>query len=203
MDSILTSVKKLLGIAEECEDFDADIVMYLNSVFMVLTQMGVGPKEGFAITGKEELWSQFIADPVKAAAVKAYAAMKVRLLGFDVPQSSSTLDALKNAAAEMEWRQFRDRIIARDMGCDLGCPDHPITDWVLRDGRPVRPRISIHHLNPITKEDVLRHSEKLLDPENAICVSAATHKIIHYGTGQNAKMPDGDRKPGDTCPWRK
>lgn len=76
MDSILTSVKKLLGIAEECEDFDADIVMYLNSVFMVLTQMGVGPKEGFAITGKEELWSQFIADPVKAAAVKAYAAME-------------------------------------------------------------------------------------------------------------------------------
>lgn len=104
MDSILTSVKKLLGIAEECEDFDADIVMYLNSVFMVLTQMGVGPKEGFAITGKEERWSQFIADPVKAAAVKAYAAMKVRLIGFDVPQSSSTLDALKNAAAEMEWR---------------------------------------------------------------------------------------------------
>ena len=102
-----------------------------------------------------------------------------------------------------EWRQFRDRIIARDMGCDLGCPDHPITDWVLRDGRPVRPRISIHHLNPITKEDVLRHSEKLLDPENAICVSAATHKVIHYGPGQNAKMPDGDRKPGDTCPWRK
>lgn len=102
-----------------------------------------------------------------------------------------------------EWRQFRDRIIARDMGCDLGCPDHPITDWVLRDGRPVRPRISIHHLNPITKDDVLQHSEKLLDPENAICVSAATHKAIHYGTGQNAKMLDGDRKPGDTCPWRK
>ena len=102
-----------------------------------------------------------------------------------------------------EWRQFRDRIIARDMGCDLGCPDHPITDWVLRDGRPVRPRISIHHLNPITKDDVLRHSEKLLDPENVICVSAATHKAIHYGTGQNAKMPDGERRLGDTCPWRK
>lgn len=50
-----------------------------------------------------------------------------------------------------EWRQFRDRIIARDMGCDLGCKDHPITDWVLRDGRPIRPKISIHHINPITK----------------------------------------------------
>ena len=87
-----------------------------------------------------------------------------------------------------EWRQFRDRIIARDMGCDLGCKDHPITDWVLRDGKPIRPRISIHHINPITKDDVLQHSEKLLDPENAICVSAATHKAIHYGTGQNKNM---------------
>lgn len=102
-----------------------------------------------------------------------------------------------------EWRQFRDRIIVRDNGCDLGCADHPITDWVLKNGVPVRPRISIHHLNPITKEDVLRHSEKLLDQENAICVSAATHKAIHYGTGQDAKLPDGERKPGDTCPWRK
>jgi len=46
-------------------------------------------------------------------------------------------------------------------------------------------------------------SEKLLDPENAICVSAATHKAIHYGTGQNKNMLDGERKPGDTCPWRK
>lgn len=102
-----------------------------------------------------------------------------------------------------EWRQFRDRIIARDMGCDLGCKDHPITDWVLRDGKPIRPRISIHHINPITKDDVLQHSEKLFDPENAICVSAATHKAIHYGTGQNKNMLDGERKPGDTCPWRK
>lgn len=102
-----------------------------------------------------------------------------------------------------EWRQFRDRIIARDMGCDLGCKDHPITDWVLRDGRPIRPKISIHHINPITKDDVLQHSEKLLDPENAICVSAATHKVIHYGTGKGPKLPDGERRPGDTCPWIK
>lgn len=104
MESILTSVKKLLGVAEECKDFDADIVMYLNSVFLVLTQMGVGPGEGFAITGSEETWNQFIADPVKVAAVKAYAAVKVRLLGFDVPQSSTTMEALKNTASEMEWR---------------------------------------------------------------------------------------------------
>lgn len=61
----------------------------------------------------------------------------------------------------------------------------------------------IHHLNPITKEDVIRHSDKLLDPENAICVSAATHKAIHYGTVKKPQLLDGERKPGDTCPWRK
>lgn len=104
MESILTSVKKLLGVAEDCKDFDADIVMYLNSVFLVLTQMGVGPSEGFMITGEEETWDAFLPDPVKAAAVKAYAAVKVRLLGFDIPQSSTTMEALKNTAAEMEWR---------------------------------------------------------------------------------------------------
>ena len=64
-------------------------------------------------------------------------------------------------------------------------------------------KFRIHHLNPITKEDVIRHSEKLLDPENAVCVSAATHKVIHYGMGKGPKLPDGERKPGDTCPWRR
>lgn len=63
--------------------------------------------------------------------------------------------------------------------------------------------LGIHHLNPITKEDVIRHSDKLLDPENAICVSAATHKAIHYGTVKKPQLLDGERKPGDTCPWRK
>ena len=99
-----------------------------------------------------------------------------------------------------EWRQFRDRIIARDMGCDLGCKDHPITDWVLRDGRPIRPKISIHHINPITKDDVLQHSEKLLDPENAICASAATHKVIHYGTGEGPEAAGRRKKTGRHLP---
>lgn len=104
MESILTSVKKLLGIAEECVDFDADIIMYVNSVFMILTQMGVGPKKGFFISDKRTAWDQFIADPAKAEAVKVYVAVKVRLLGFDVPQSSATKEALQNTASEMEWR---------------------------------------------------------------------------------------------------
>lgn len=60
-----------------------------------------------------------------------------------------------------EWRMFRDKIIVRDMGCDLGVPDHEITDWVVRSGKLIRPRIIIHHINPITKEDVLEHRECL------------------------------------------
>ena len=71
MKSILTSVKKLLGIAEECTDFDADVVMYVNSALFVLSQIGVGPV-GFTITGSEETWEQFSADKLKNEAVKAW-----------------------------------------------------------------------------------------------------------------------------------
>ena len=67
-----------------------------------------------------------------------------------------------------EWRQFRDRIIARDMGRDMGCKDHPITDWVLRDGRPIRPKISIHHANPITKM-TFSSTAKLRSGERHLC----------------------------------
>ena len=102
-----------------------------------------------------------------------------------------------------EWRQFRDRIIVRDAGCDLACKDHEITDWVIRNGKPIRPRIIIHHLNPLTKEDVLQHTDALLDPENVICVSDRTHKAIHYGDDTILKPAFAERRPGDTCPWRK
>lgn len=102
-----------------------------------------------------------------------------------------------------EWRMFRDRIIVRDGGCDLACPDHEITDWVIRNGKPIRPRIIIHHLNPLTKEDVIGHTDALLDPENVICVSDRTHKAIHYGDDSILKPVCTERRPGDTCPWRK
>ena len=102
-----------------------------------------------------------------------------------------------------EWRQFRDRIIVRDGGCDLGCKDHPIADITASGGKVSRARITIHHINPLTKEDILEHREALFDPENVISVSDAKHKAIHYGTGGGPKMPDGERTAGDTCPWRK
>ena len=102
-----------------------------------------------------------------------------------------------------EWRQFRDRIIVRDGGCDLGCKDHPIADITASGGKVSRAHITIHHINPLTKEDILEHREALFDPENVISMSDATHKAIHYGTGDGPKMPDGKRTAGDTCPWRK
>lgn len=101
-----------------------------------------------------------------------------------------------------EWRQFRDRIITRDMGRDLAHEDHEIQDWIIRGGVAVRPKIIVHHLNPLTKEDVLWHTDALLDEENVICVSDATHKAIHYGDESILRPAFAERKPGDTTLWR-
>lgn len=90
-----------------------------------------------------------------------------------------------------EWRRFRDKIIVRDMGLDLGM-----------DGYEIGGPITIHHINPITIDDILKGSPKLLDPENAICVSGLTHKAIHYGDESLLPKPPVQRRPNDTCPWR-
>ena len=103
MESILTSVKKLLGIAEEYEHFDADLIMHINSVFMVLNQLGVGPSEGFSIQGAEAVWSDFMPVNSKVEAVKSYIHLKVKLL-FDPPASSSVLESYNRLINELEWR---------------------------------------------------------------------------------------------------
>ena len=103
MDSILTSIKKLLGITEEYEHFDQDIIMHINSVFMILTQMGVGPEEGFTISDSTTTWSEFTNDDKKIEAVKSYVYLKVRLL-FDPPASSSVMEAMNRSISEFEWR---------------------------------------------------------------------------------------------------
>lgn len=106
-DSILTSVKKLLGIAEECTDFDPDIVMYINSTLMALTQMGVGDAGGYFITGADETWQNYLGEKAQAtSAITPYVAAKVRLMGFDPPSSSTGMEALKNTVAELEWRLY-------------------------------------------------------------------------------------------------
>ena len=103
MESILTSIKKLLGIDEFYDAFDKDLIIHINSVFSVLTQLGVGPSIGFYITGVNEKWSDFISDDKTIEFIKSYTYMKVRLM-FDPPQSSYAIESLNRLASEMEWR---------------------------------------------------------------------------------------------------
>ena len=103
MDSILTSIKKLLGIAEEYTHFDNDLIMHINSVLMVLTQLGVGPSEGFIITDDSETWEDFLPEGQNLAIVKSYVHQKVRLL-FDPPQASAHMNAINQMINEFEWR---------------------------------------------------------------------------------------------------
>lgn len=103
MESILTSIKKLLGIAEEYDHFDADLIMHINSVFLVLNQIGVGPEEGYFITDATAKWSDFIGDVVQLQAVKSYVYLKVKLL-FDPPLSSSVEKSMNQLISELEWR---------------------------------------------------------------------------------------------------
>lgn len=105
MDSILTSTKKLLGIEADYTHFDTDIIIHINTVLMTLTQIGVGPAGGFAITGADEKWSDFLpeAELIKLQAVKTYLYLKVKLI-FDPPLSSSVMEAMNRKADELEWR---------------------------------------------------------------------------------------------------
>lgn len=102
MESILTSVKKQLGITEEYTHFDSDIIMHINTVFMTLTQIGVGPSDGFTIKDASAVWSDFIPEG-NLEAVKTYMGIKVRLI-FDPPLSSTHLDSMNRIASELEWR---------------------------------------------------------------------------------------------------
>jgi hypothetical protein len=110
MDSILTSIKKLLGIEEDYVQFDTDIIILINSALMILNQIGIGPSEGFIIVDKTQTWTNFIGaqldsigTPVKVESVKSYVYLKVRLV-FDPPTSAFVLEAMKEQAKELEWR---------------------------------------------------------------------------------------------------
>ena len=101
--SILTSIKKLLGVAEDYYEFDEDIMTHINSVFLNLTQLGVGPEEGFMIEDNTAEWEDFINGSVQLQAVKTYVYLKVKLL-FDPPLSSSVTESFTRMIAELEWR---------------------------------------------------------------------------------------------------
>lgn len=103
MDSILTSIKKLLGITEEYTHFDIDLIIHINSVFATLTQLGVGPSDGFVIVDSNDNWEQFTNDNVLIESVKSYMYLKVKLL-FDPPTSSAVIESYKQMINEFEWR---------------------------------------------------------------------------------------------------
>ena len=91
-----------------------------------------------------------------------------------------------------EWRDFRNMIIERDLGCDLAIPD-----------RQIYGKIVLHHIEPLTVEMVMEHSDLLMEPDNVVCVSLATHNAIHYGCFENAPQDFEPRRPGDTTPWKR
>ena len=104
MNSILTSIKKLIGLDEGYEHFDIDIVTHINTTLMTLTQLGVGPSKGFTIKDKTAVWSDFIpADDLRFEGVKTYIYLKVRLV-FDPPSSSAVLESFNRTINELEWR---------------------------------------------------------------------------------------------------
>ena len=90
-----------------------------------------------------------------------------------------------------EWKRFRRDMIVRDNGCDLGCEEYEIYGNVL-----------VHHINPITVEDVINRNPCIFDPNNVICTSLNTHNAIHYGDETLLITEPVVRKPNDTCPWK-
>ena len=101
--SILTSIKKLLGIAKEDTSFDQDIIMHINTVFAILSQLGVGPANGFSIEDDSAIWEDYLGNATNLELVKSYIYMKVRSI-FDPPTSSILADAMNKNISELEWR---------------------------------------------------------------------------------------------------
>ena len=102
-ESILTSIKKLLGIAEEYTHFDTDIMIHINSVLMDLQQLGVGPEDGFKIDNVEDAWSEFLPSDKNLEAVKTYIYLRVRII-FDPPTNGAVMEAYKQEINKLEWR---------------------------------------------------------------------------------------------------
>lgn len=103
MESILTSIKKLLGIAEDYTQFDPDIIIHINTALMNLNQIGVGPVEGFSIEDATSIWTDFVSDMSKIEGVKTYVYLKVKLV-FDPPLSSAVIESYNRTIEQLEWR---------------------------------------------------------------------------------------------------
>jgi hypothetical protein len=134
-ESILTSTKKILGLAEDYTVFDLDIMTHINSVFMTLKDLGIGPIGGFMITDKAALWADFLgADLLRFNAVKTYVYLRVKTL-FDPPNTGYLVEAIDKQIKELEWRLNVERELTdwRDPNPDDVVPDY---DQVLDGGAP-------------------------------------------------------------------
>lgn len=103
MNSILTSIKKLLGITEDYEHFDMDIIIHINTALMTLTQLGIGPSSGYSIKDKSDVWSEFIPSGKNLESIKTYVYLKVKLL-FDPPLNSAVIESINRQISELESR---------------------------------------------------------------------------------------------------
>ena len=101
--SILNTIKKLLNIDSSENSFDTDIIIQINSSFTILRQLGIGPKEGFRITGSNEKWTSFVDNDEMLDAVKTFVYLKVKL-AFDPPLNASLLESFERQVKELEWR---------------------------------------------------------------------------------------------------
>lgn len=163
MESILTSIKKMLGIAEEYTHFDPDIIMHINSVLMTLTQLGVGPSSGFYIEDETTSWTEFIPDMTKLQAVKSYVYLKVRILFDPSSLGSATLAAYERQILELEWRL---NIGAEDSGIEY---DEPTID--LNSVKGVV--INCMKLNVRSKPSSTASIEGILDVNTTVFVDAS------------------------------
>ena len=120
----------------------------------------------------------------------AYLRVGNKVCGEDLMVGSARA-ALQQFYHSSEWRRIRDKVILRDNGCDLGIP-----------GREVYGHVSIHHMNPISINDLIERTPYILDPEYLICVADLTHKAIHYSDATILATGPVERTANDTCPWK-
>lgn len=102
-ESILLTIKKMIGPSIDYPAFETDLIVHINTALMVLNQIGIGPVEGFQITGEDETWHDLIGDAKNLDAVKTYIYLRVRM-AFDPPTTGATTDAFKEMIKEYEWR---------------------------------------------------------------------------------------------------
>lgn len=132
-DSILDSIKKLLGLSADYDAFDTDVMLNINSFLSVLHQVGATPEAGFQISGREEKWSDFLIKPEQVSMLKTYIYMRVKL-AFDPPVNSFGIDSLKKTADELEWRLSCLEIVFNPTVYDFAVEPSGDTVWKVVDG---------------------------------------------------------------------